>query len=274
MSEMEEIEVEGALAAELVPGVMDVIEWFNSNVTPWAVVSRNCRKSITLAADVISIDLPGIVRSRDDGEFVKPHPRALLDTCRELGADPAHTLLIGDFIYDMIGARRAGMRGVLVRDKIEPGWSEWLEYSCRSMAEFYSGLRSRREIVPWEYQETAQKYGADFLRRVCEIIALVPDDLERDAGQWFLNAASLGIGSFAVPESIFSPGAWKKNPFFEPSFMGLPLLDAVRSFLSARFPLAKAIALDSGLPCVELPRRSGEIEGFLADMFSGEIDDG
>ncbi|MDR0653381.1 MAG: HAD hydrolase-like protein, partial [Synergistaceae bacterium] len=32
-----------------------------------------------------------------------------------MGASPSQSLLIGDYIYDMMGARRAGMRGVLVR---------------------------------------------------------------------------------------------------------------------------------------------------------------
>ncbi|MDR1943701.1 MAG: HAD-IA family hydrolase [Synergistaceae bacterium] len=246
MLDLEEIELRGALSADPVPGVTDVIEWTRENKIPWAVVSRNCKKSILKAAEVISIDLPEIVRSRDDGDCVKPDPRALSETCRELGADPAQTLLIGDFIYDMIGARRAGMRGALVRENIETGWEEWLEYSCRSMNEFLDGLISKVEIAPWEYQKTARKYGKDLLAKTAKITALTPTGPNARADRWLAAFAPFGVGTFAVPDVQFSPEDWRKNPSFDPACMGSSLLDAVRSFLRTRFPLARAVPAVAG----------------------------
>ncbi|MDR0648581.1 MAG: HAD family hydrolase [Synergistaceae bacterium] len=263
LREIEELEIAGAAAATPVPGASDVIGWFEKHGIPWAVVSRNCRRSILKAAETLSVDLPEVVRSRDDGHSVKPDPRALTETCGAIGANPAQTLLIGDYIYDMTGARRAGMRGVLVRETVEPGWDEWLEFSCRSMGELLQALESPSPIVPWEYQETATLYGADFLAKTATMTALVPDDLPRGCDARLLSAASLGIGSFAVGDAIFSPRQWKENPSFEPACMGLPLREAVGRLLSARFPLVSVERAAAAGRCIKLPDRPDAIEGFL-----------
>jgi HAD superfamily hydrolase (TIGR01509 family) len=262
MSDLEALEVRGARTAGVVPGILDVLAWTEKNKIPWAVVSRNCRESILTAAEATSLKLPRIVRSRDDGQYVKPDPRALVDTCRELGANPAQTLFIGDYVYDMIGARRAGMRSVLVRKEIDGGWDSWLEYSCRSMAELYRELESPGEAVPWEYQESAAKHGGGFLRCAAEITALTPDDADIRLDVWLVRAASLGVASFCVPDVQFSPASWKLNPSFEPAFMGHSLADAIRSFLGTRFPLA-TVTTDKCEDAVMLPRNPDEIEDFL-----------
>lgn len=237
MREIRDLEMEGAAMATPVPDAMGVIEWFERRGIPWAVVSRNCRKSIVKAAETLSVRLPEIVRSRDDGDSVKPDPRALAETSRELGAKPAQTLLIGDYIYDMMGARRAGMRGVLVRGTTEPGWDEWLELSCRSMGDLLQALESPAPTVPWECREAADLYGPDFLAKTASLTVLVPDGLPRGSDRQLLSAASLGIGSFAVGDAIFQARQWRENPAFDPACMGTPLLEAVRRLLAARFPL-------------------------------------
>jgi len=44
----------------------------------------------------------------------KPDPASLLEAARRLGAEPAHTLMIGDSLPDVMAARAAGMRVVVV----------------------------------------------------------------------------------------------------------------------------------------------------------------
>jgi len=45
----------------------------------------------------------------DDGLAWKPAPDALLDTCRDLGVNPAHTVVIGDTLADLLMAERANV---------------------------------------------------------------------------------------------------------------------------------------------------------------------
>jgi Predicted phosphatase/phosphohexomutase len=42
--------MQGADAAEPVPGAVALLDWLDDRGTPWAVVSRNCRDSMDLAA--------------------------------------------------------------------------------------------------------------------------------------------------------------------------------------------------------------------------------
>lgn len=270
LREIEELEMEGASAAVLVPGAPRVTAWFEKHGIPWAVVSRNCRKSIIKAAKTISVKLPEIVRSRDDGDSVKPDPRALIDTCRMMGANAARTLLIGDYIYDMMGARRAGMRGVLVRETIQPGWDEWLELSCRSMNELLNELESPSRIIPWEYQEKASLHGTDFLAKTADMTVLVPDTQRPGIDRWLLEAASFGIGSFAVADEFFTANSWKGNPSFDPACMGAPLPDAVRSLVCARYPLASVERACGGKRYTKPPDDPDGIEGFLLEAASND----
>ncbi|MDR1508363.1 MAG: HAD-IA family hydrolase, partial [Synergistaceae bacterium] len=238
MSELEDIEVRGAERATWIVCARETLEWVNRVRKPWAIVSRNCKKSILAAAEVLGMKLPAVVRSRDDGDCVKPDPRALIETCGLLSVSPAQTLLVGDYIYDVMGARRAGMRSALVRDKIEPGWTEWLECSFSSMREFLENLENPSEFIPWEYKETAEKFGNDFLRRAHRIFIPLPQSPRPSLDAWVARAASLGAGGFLVKDEIFSPDMWRRNPSLDIAGMGLGLAETIGEFLRERWPFA------------------------------------
>ncbi len=271
MSDLEELEIAGALSAEPVDGIHDVLEWVAGGEIPWAIVSRNCKKSILAAAERIEIGLPPIVRSRDDGDCVKPDPRALTETAQELGVAPAQTLFIGDFIYDMMGARRAGMRGVLVRKNIEAGWQPWLECAYADMRGLAEELRSPSEVVPWEYQETARAKGRGFLSFTAGLTLALPERTIPNLDGWLTQAAMLGVGRFLIPDEIFTPNAWKANPSFDPANMGLAFETAVRDFLRTRYPLATVLSPKempkAGETVADAPFHAGDLSDFLTHLF-------
>lgn len=270
MRDLEELEMLGASVAALVPGISGVLEWVRARGIPWAVVSRNCRGSIMLAARVIEVEMPKIVLSRDDGKYVKPDPRALKETCAHLGVSPSETLLLGDYVYDMMGARRAGMRGVLVRKTIPPDWAPWLECSYTSMDDLCRELTNPSEMTPWEYQLAEREYGRDFLRFVNSTTAHLPLEARPNMGEWLVRAASLGIGTFAVPEGTLSPDLWRANQSFDLSCMGMDLTNAVQNFLDGRYPFAKALTQNDAMSACCLPEDASEIQGYLLASMSAE----
>ena len=264
MRDLEEIETRGARNASFVRGVDRVLGWVEDMKIQWAIVSRNCKKSILISASVMGMKLPSIVRSRDDGDCVKPDPRALREVCGHLSAAPSQALLIGDYIYDMMGARRAGMRGILVRDKIQDGWAPWLELCCANMDELFAWFSSPSDFVPWEYQETALKYGRGFLRTAYEIFLDISDCFPAGTDSTMARAASLGVGGFVVGRGVFSPEMWKLNPGFDPASMGMSMADAARSFLSGRWPFASvAETAPGGTRTLRAPLGADEIPEFI-----------
>lgn len=259
MRDLRDLEVEGASRATPVRGVGRVLEWVRARGIPWAVVSRNCRESIERAADVIGLELPQVVRSRDDGETVKPDPRALLDTCAALGADPCGASFIGDFIYDMMGARRAGVRGVLVSSEVEEEWGEWLECSFSSMDELMDELERPSEIVPWEYIDLVRSSGRGALERNFALSIEMPIDAYPGPAAWAIEAARLGVGEIAVPDVHITPALYRRSFAFDPSAIGMSLERAVSELLRPRFPLVR-VRVGSGVPA---PSDASELPLFL-----------
>jgi HAD superfamily hydrolase (TIGR01509 family) len=266
MRDLEELETRGARDARLMPGAGEVLEWFSKRNIPFAVLSRNCRASIETAARAIGVVLPPVTISRDDSAFVKPDPRAAREACGRLGVAPAQTLLVGDYLYDMMGARRAGMRGALVRsDACWEDWDEWLEFRCASMNELFEELSNPSEIVPWEYMDAAGKFEREFLRAVHGLFLRVPADASPSLDAWLAEAASLGVGGFYAPDAIFSPSDWKRNPSLDPACMGMRLADAARDFLSVRWPFARVIRQPEGRIILDAPPNANGLAEFLAD---------
>ena len=66
MKELCDLEMEGAGRAEPIPGAFELIKRLRSEGIPYAIVSRNCRKSIELAARTIGLELPEHTWSRDE----------------------------------------------------------------------------------------------------------------------------------------------------------------------------------------------------------------
>jgi len=268
MRDLEDLEVRGAENASLVPGVPNILEWVEKSRIPWAVVSRNCRRSILTAAKRIGVTLPRVVRSRDDGERVKPDPEALREVCSQLGADAADTLLIGDYIYDMMGARRAGMRGILVRKAIQDDWDQWMECHYTSMYEFYDGLSNHAKITAWEYRDARRQYGADFLRKVHAVMLPIPEQASPGMDSWVSRAASLGVGGFIVPDGKFTPENWRQNPSLSIEYMGMPMETVLRDFVKKRWPFAKVVRAQRDEKIPAPPGDSDRLAEYLLSLVS------
>lgn len=68
----------------------------------------------------------------------KPDPATLLEAARRLGAEPAHTLMVGDSLPDVTAARAAGMKVVVV----DSGYGEVAasDLGADTVLDSYAGL--------------------------------------------------------------------------------------------------------------------------------------
>lgn len=227
-AEIRRIEIEGAARAVPIDGASELIAWLNGNGKPWCVVSRNCRDSIELAAKTCGITLPDIVMCRED-VIVKPDPRALKIAAERLSVSPQRCLMVGDFIYDMLGARRAGVRAALVGGDTSR-WGSLADAAFGTMRDFVSELRDPKPLIPWEYRYVT----ADNLKEL--------NERERYA-KTFEDAMSLihvGCVSIAVPyDAKLSACEWEQLDISH-EYIDCPLADVINAVCAERWPLAKA----------------------------------
>ena len=60
-----------------------------------------------------------VIRTADDGPS-KPHPAMILSACEETGISPAHTVMVGDSVFDMQMAKAAGAQAIAVSYGFQP----------------------------------------------------------------------------------------------------------------------------------------------------------
>ena len=230
-----ELEMYGATHAVAVDGALSLVEWLGKNDIPWAVVSRNCMDSILEAAEKIGFPLPEVTMSRDDGPQ-KPDPDALLLAARRIGIQPSHCVMVGDFLYDMVGARRAGTRAVLV-ERVDEDWSFWADVCFPTVSEMVTQLEEPDPFVPWEYHSLVRRKGRKWLERAWELELMI-DGNEPEAAGLVFKAFSLGAGSISIdPEARVSMGQWERWAGASPGILDIPLSEALRNYVEGHYPL-------------------------------------
>jgi len=67
---------------------------------------------------------------------VKPDAFGVRHLCRHFGVEPAETLLVGDYLYDMLCARAAGAVGVLIVNHGKAGtFAEHADFTIEKLSE-------------------------------------------------------------------------------------------------------------------------------------------
>lgn len=238
-----QVEMTGAEEAEAVEGAFELLEWLESKAIPWCVVSRNCLDSILLAAKKTGLPLPKIVRSRDEAP-VKPDPEALWAAAESMGVDGKDCVMVGDFVYDLVGARRAGMRAVLVQ-RPEAEWKHWADVDYDKLTEFLASLKAPEPLVPWEYATVAAGEGIEALTAAAASGIIVPVTDPFVLGG-VIERAGKGTIFFRLddPSATLTPEQWKNFPGLSPTWLDTPLSSVIEFLLQCRYPLAELVFPD------------------------------
>jgi HAD superfamily hydrolase (TIGR01509 family) len=110
---LERHETAAALTAEPIDGILPFLTWMETQHLRRGLVTRNSRKSVELVLGRLGLRFDAVV-TREDAP-PKPAPDPVWLACRRMNVGPSEVLFVGDFEFDMLSGRRAGVRTVLLR---------------------------------------------------------------------------------------------------------------------------------------------------------------
>lgn len=97
------------------------------------ILTRNKRTNAFAIARKHNLEFDAVI-GREDGP-VKPDAFGVLALCRQFGVRPAETLLVGDYLFDLLCAKAAGATAVLLanHDRAEE-FAEHADFSIRKIS--------------------------------------------------------------------------------------------------------------------------------------------
>lgn len=112
---LDSLELDGAASASIFPDALETLGRLKSKGVRLCVLTNSGRAAAkeTLAKHHLDSFFE-FVLTRDDTEKMKPWPEGLVKAVGLLGARPADTYYVGDSAYDIMAAKRAGIRAVSV----------------------------------------------------------------------------------------------------------------------------------------------------------------
>ncbi|MHC4606820.1 MAG: HAD family hydrolase [Planctomycetota bacterium] len=136
---LERYEREAVRASQLNDGAREVLAFLAGRGIPAGLVTRNSRRSAeaTLVKHGLRFE---VVVTREDAP-PKPSPEPLLQIGRRLDVAPEATLVVGDFKYDIMAGRAAGMRTCLLTNRRPPRFSVESDYTIEKLGDLVPLLK-------------------------------------------------------------------------------------------------------------------------------------
>jgi len=94
------------------PGAQDLLAHLTRAGVPWAIATSGRRDTAEQALRVLGLDGSAPVVTRDDVRRAKPDPDLFLAAAERVGVPIASSVVVGDSVWDLLAARRAGALGV------------------------------------------------------------------------------------------------------------------------------------------------------------------
>jgi HAD superfamily hydrolase (TIGR01549 family) len=126
-------EYRGAMGATFMPGARELVDELARLGIPQAILTRNSRAMTELALRRLKLEFSQVV-TREDAP-PKPDPTGLLSICRAWNVDVTDVVFIGDFQFDLLAGRRAGITTVLYAPAELPDYAHQADYVVTHLLE-------------------------------------------------------------------------------------------------------------------------------------------
>jgi HAD superfamily hydrolase (TIGR01509 family) len=94
------------------PGATELLRTLRAHAVPFAIATSGKRVTASSALELLGLPEGTPVVTRDLVERAKPDPDLFLAAADLLGVEPQHSFVVGDSIWDLLAAQRAGSLGV------------------------------------------------------------------------------------------------------------------------------------------------------------------
>ncbi|MHC4618713.1 MAG: HAD family hydrolase [Planctomycetota bacterium] len=98
--------------SKLNPGARETLQTLREAGIPIGILTRNRRSNALAVAKKHGLEFDAVV-DREDGP-VKPDAFGVLRMCEHFGVRPCETLVVGDYLFDLLCAKAAGAPAVLL----------------------------------------------------------------------------------------------------------------------------------------------------------------
>jgi HAD superfamily hydrolase (TIGR01509 family) len=94
------------------PGAKELLSYLTELSVPWAIATSGRRESAHRTVQVLGLGTEIPLITRDDVKRAKPDPDLFIAAAERIGAQISASVVIGDSVWDLLAARRAGALGV------------------------------------------------------------------------------------------------------------------------------------------------------------------
>ncbi|HEY3144725.1 MAG TPA: HAD family hydrolase [Dongiaceae bacterium] len=95
------------------PGAKELLAYLTDAKIPWAIATSGRMETARPVIENLGVDFDRVpVVTRDQVKYAKPDPDLFLEAAERLKVDITTSCVVGDSIWDMLAARRAGALGI------------------------------------------------------------------------------------------------------------------------------------------------------------------
>ncbi len=94
------------------PGARELLAHLTEIGVPWAIATSGYIESARPTLEGLGVPESTPIVTRDQVAHAKPDPDLFLAAAARLGVDIAHAVVVGDSVWDLLAARRAGALGI------------------------------------------------------------------------------------------------------------------------------------------------------------------
>ena len=96
----------------VLPGAVELLGDLRKRKIPHGIATSSGRDAMQKSLRLLKVPAETVIVCADDVKDAKPEPELFVKCSERLGISPDHCFAVGDAVWDMLAARRAGMLGI------------------------------------------------------------------------------------------------------------------------------------------------------------------